>query len=423
MVKTVRVNAVAGDIEFGASSEGEWFDDTGMTIFREDVDVIGVEPDGTEHVLLKFRKNVITKELVQEAWDAFRGAAGPSRNRGAAAGPIDVGGKYWGKRKPTGIDRWSTRYMQGDKVSKMRVNNNVASGVVGYYEKTPFLGIPCRMTAYARSNMKNFLHGHRFLHRIDALFKQLIPDAHKKQLAIVKKTPAYRIGTTAFSTVTVNNNFRTALHKDAGDYRGGFGNLSVIEWGKYHGGHTLMPRFKIGVDVRTGDFLAMNVHEWHTNSPIYETAEDKAYNKTLPDIRTRDPEVGVAGSDYRFSRLTFVCYYREKLQQCDVGKTKEYYERVGFDEDAVRAAAKHQTVVPLPLPGITGSMANAHRAFDETRAGSAARVLRHRREARGNLTKRGSTKKGAKNKNKTQKRKKVAKTGKAPKAIKAEADP
>jgi hypothetical protein len=64
-------------------------------------------------------------------------------------------------------------------------------------------------------------------------------------------------------------------------------------------------------------------------------------------------------------------------------------------------------------------MANAHRAFDETRAGSAARVLRHRREARGNLTKRGSTKKGA---NKTQKRKK-AKAGKAVKAVKAEEDP
>lgn len=397
MVKVVKVNAVASDIEFGASSEGEWFDDTGMTIFRDDVDVIGVEADGTEHVLIKFRKNVVSKELVQEAWDAFRGAAGPSRNRGAAAGPIDIGGKYWGKRKPTGVDRWSTRYMQGGKVSKMRVNNNVASGVVGYYEKTPFLGIPCRMTAYARSNMKNFLHGFKFLHRIDALFKQLIPDAHKKQLAIVKKTPAYRIGSTAFSTVTVNNNFRTALHKDAGDYRGGFGNLSVIEWGKYHGGHTLMPRFKIGVDVRTGDFLAMNVHEWHTNSPIYETAEDKAFNKTLPDIRTRDPEVGVAGSDFRFSRLTFVCYYREKLQECDVKKTKEYYDRVGFDEEATIKAAKTQPVLPLPLPGITGSMANAHRAFDETRAGSAARVLRHRREARGNLTKRGSTKRpGAK---------------------------
>ena len=400
MVRVVKVPAVASDMAFGATSEGEWFDDTGMTIYREDVDVIGVEADGSEHLLAKFRKNVVDKTLVQQGWDAFRGAAQPSRNRGAAAGPIDVGGKYWGKRKPTGVDRWSTRYFQPDKkgrltgkVSKMRVNNNVASGVVGYYEKTPFLGIPCRMTAYARSNMKNFLHGMKFVHRIDALFKQLIPEAHKKQLAIARKTPAYQIDHTAFSTVTVNNNFRTALHKDAGDYKEGFGNLSVIEWGKYHGGHTLMPRFKVGFDVRTGDFLAMNVHEWHTNSPIVETAEDKAYNKTLPDIRTRDPEVGVAGSDFRFSRLTFVCYYREKLQQCEVGKTKDYYKKVGFDEAAVRQAAKAQTVVPLPLPGITGSLEDAHKAVDETRAGSAARLIQKRRAARGNFTKRGSTKK------------------------------
>ena len=43
------------------------------------------------------------------------------------------------------------------------------------------------------------------------------------------QTPEFAIGNTAFSTVTINYSWRTALHKDAGDYMDGFGNLIVIE--------------------------------------------------------------------------------------------------------------------------------------------------------------------------------------------------
>jgi len=373
MVKTIVVKAVATDAGF-AEKEGTWFDDSDVdTILREDADVWGQEADGTKHLLAKFRKGVISDDLVQKGWDAFRGAANPSRNRGAAAGPIDLKGKYWGKRKPTEVNKWSTRYFQNGKTSKMRVNNNVASGVVGYYERTPFLGIPCRMTSYARANMKKFLYGMPFLTQIDALFRHLVPKAHAAQLAVARKHKMYQIEDTAFSTITVNNNFRTALHKDAGDFEGGFGNLSVIEWGKYHGGHTLLPRFRIGVDVRTGDFLAMNVHEWHTNSPIVETAEDKAFNKTLPDIRTRDPNVGVAGSDHLFQRLTFVCYFREKLVDCEEAKTREYYAREGFDVRDEMRKARRASVASLPLPGITGTVEEASHAVENTSAGAAAR--------------------------------------------------
>lgn len=242
----------------------------------------------------------------------------------------------------------------------MRVNNVVASGVIGYYEKTPFLGQPCRMTGYTRSGLKQFLHGLPFLEAIDAQFKKLVPAAHKKQLAEVSKKPMYQIGDTAFSTLTVNSNFRTALHKDAGDYTEGFGNLSVIEWGKYHGGETLFPRFGVGFNLRTGDFVAMDVHEWHTNAPIHTTAEDNAYNKSLPDIRTRDQATGVIGSQELYQRLSFVCYFREKIANCSPGETKEYYTKIGFDEKAAIKKAKTADIKTLVLPGLTGSVEEAH---------------------------------------------------------------
>ena len=45
-----------------------------------------------------------------------------------------------------------------------------------------------------------------------------------------------------------------------------FGNLTVLERGKYHGGYTVFPQFGIGVDARSGDFLSMDVHQWHSNT-------------------------------------------------------------------------------------------------------------------------------------------------------------
>jgi hypothetical protein len=381
-MKKIIVKPIATDEEFGKNYEGTWFDEKDVTqVIDFDADVY--TDDGTgETLLAKFRKAVIPKDDVQRGWDAFRLLAIPSRNRGAAAGPIDLKGIYWSKRKPTQVNKWRARYIrEGNKgVSKMSVNNVVASGVIGYYESTAFLDAACRMTGYTRKALKNYLHGIPFLKQIDMQFQKLVPEAHAKQLAAVKKQKTYQIDDTAFSTVTVNLNFRTALHKDAGDFKEGFGNLTVIEWGKYHGGYTILPRYKIGFDVRTGDFLAMDVHEWHTNTPMYETDEDKAFNKQLPNIQTRDVESGVVGSNQRFQRLTFVCYLREKLMECDTAKTEDYYQRTDFNLKNELLEAKQAEIHSLPIPGYTGTIEEAKHAIEHTSAGSAIRLAQTRKQ-------------------------------------------
>ena len=371
MVKEVEVTARASDAEF-SKREGSFFDTKGMTIFDDDVDVYAINHEDDvaagkprRKLLAKFRKAVFKPDQVQVGWDAFRMLAIPSRNRGAAAGPIDLKGIYWSKRKPVDVKGWAARYMQNGVKSKMIVNNVVASGVLGSYEKTPFLGQPCRMTGYTRRGLKQYLHGIPFLESIDQEFKKLVPEAHKKQLAAVRKHPMYQIADTAFSTLTVNMNFRTALHKDAGDYSEGFGNLTVIEWGKYHGGETLFPRFGIGFNLRTGDFVAMDVHEWHTNAPIIETKEDAAFNKTLPDIRTREADTGVIGSQERYQRISFVCYFREKLQNCIEKDTRDYYQKIDFNLAKELAKAKGAILPSLPIPGRTGSLDDALAAVQQ----------------------------------------------------------
>ena len=393
-VKKIVVKPILSKDDFAKKYEGTWFDEKAVkTVVDYDADIYRLEEDGKEYLLAKFRKKVIPKETVQLGWDAFRLASNPSRNRGAAAGPIDMKGKYWSKRKPVETDKWSTRYIQNGKPSKMRVNNVVASGVVGYYESTAFLDAACRMTSYTRGALKNYLHGLPFIQAIDAQFKKLVPDAYAKQLAAVKKQPLYRIDDTAFSTLTVNMNFRTALHQDAGDFKEGFGNLTVIEWGKYHGAITMFPRFEVGFDVRSGDFLAMDVHEWHTNSPFIETKEDKEYNKTLPEIRTRDPETGVKGTEHKFQRLTFVCYFREKLSNCEASKTKEYYDRQDFDLKEELKEAKKAEIATLPIPDYTGTLEEAVYAIEHTSAGASATLAKTRKRIRDEKSKTKKNKK------------------------------
>jgi hypothetical protein len=314
--------------------EGTYFSEKDVdVIYDEDVDFYAKDPEapGGKRLVARLRKNVIPHDIVELAWKNFYNASSASRNRGAAAGPIDLKSKYWTRRKPTQVSGHSARYMENGKVSKMRVNNNVFSSVLGYFEKTPFMGLPCRLTSYTQKYFEQYKNGIPYIENIDALFKKLVPDRYKAQYSQAHEKPDFQIADTAFSSVTMNRNFRTGLHMDAGDLKAGFGNLSVIERGKYHGGYTLFPRYKVGFDLRTGDFLAMDVHEWHCNTEMHESPEDKKFNKALPEVYRNDKETGTQGIEKLFSRLSFVCYLRENLVKCNAKDSKPYYKRIGYD--------------------------------------------------------------------------------------------
>lgn len=314
--------------------EGTYFSEKDAdTIFDEDVDIYAKDPDAPDgkRLIARLRKNVIPHDVVELAWKNFYNSASASRNRGAAAGPIDLKSKYWTKRKPTAIQGWSARYMQNGKTSKMRVNNNVFSSVLGYFEQTPFMGLPCRLTSYTQMYFDEYKAGTPYIEAIDDLFKKLVPDRYRAQYKQAHAKPQFQIADTAFSSVTMNRNFRTGLHMDAGDLKEGFGNLSVIERGKYDGGYTLFPRYRIGVNLRTADFLAMDVHEWHCNTEMRESSSHASYNRSIPEIYKNDKETGTQGVEKKYSRLSFVCYLREKLIKCNPSESMTYYKRIGYN--------------------------------------------------------------------------------------------
>jgi hypothetical protein len=315
------------------AAEGRYFTEKDAdTIFDEDVDVYTEDENGNKKLLAKLRKQVIDPDIIKTGWEGFWVAASPSRMRGAAAGPIQKTSKYWKKRTLANTKVFSTGYVNEDgEVSKMRVNNQVFSAVLGYFNATSLPKLPCRLTTYTRSHWKYFKHGVPFIKALDTCFKKLVPERHSAQLKAASEKPMLQIDDTAFSSVTVNRNFRTGLHMDDGDFVGGYGNLSVIERGHYHGGFTLFPQYRIGFNVRTGDFLAMDVHQWHCNTAMYETVEDKKRNKDLPRIHKSDIETGTLGDEFKFSRVSFVCYLREKLRDCDDKETRDYFKKIGFN--------------------------------------------------------------------------------------------
>lgn len=361
--KVLIVKKLYSDDEIKAK-EGHWFDENDIKypIVNSNTDVYRLDDEGNKHLLLKFRKNVIPDKYIQLGWNSYKDLAKASRGRGASAGIIDTNSQYWGKRKLVDTKKWSTGYLnpkgiemyeslspldetelrskceeltiklkegltkedliqqiikKSGGVSKMKVNNQVASNPIGFYESGKnFADLPCRLTHFTRTNFEKYNNGLPFIQHIDKLFQKLIPEAHNKQLCRADAKPHLKIPKTSFSTVTINRNFRTAMHRDAGDFRDGFGNLTVIERGQYHGGYTIFPQYGVAIDLRNNDFVAMDVHQWHCNTPMYETEEDKIYNESLEPAFKDNPEVGTAGIYEKYTRISFVCYLREKILSC-----------------------------------------------------------------------------------------------------------
>ena len=346
-----------------AQKRGTWIEESDIKypIVNSNTDVYRLDDNGNEILLLKFRKNCINDKLIKIGWDSYKNLAKASRGRGASAGPVDPNSDYWKKRNLVKTSKWSTSYLNPkgnqlkedyDKlsfeelqskanelncklsdnkdelileiikkqngISKMKVNNQVASNPIGFYEQNKNLGtdLPCRLTHFTRTNFDKYNDGLPFLRKIDSLFQKLIPDSYQRQLNRANLKPHLKIPGTCFSTVTINRNFRTALHQDAGDFKEGFGNLTVIEQGKYHGGYTVFPQYGVAINLRNNDFCAMDVHQWHSNTPIYETEEDKQYNETIDSDFKDNPKVGTAGLYQKYTRISFVCYLREKIAQC-----------------------------------------------------------------------------------------------------------
>lgn len=313
-----------------SSKEGDFFDTKYYhTIIKEDCDVYGIDETGKKKLLLKLRKGVIPNEICQKGFSSLENESQHmNSNRGAAAGKVNL------KKLPKYVgeiikrDNYRVYYKSQDgTLRKDNISNLVRSNIIGFYDmpdrnklavykKMGKEAPKCRQTAFTRDKVEEWTNTIPIIEAGNKQFKKLLPTRHKNQYLVAMKTPGYQVKDTAYSTVTINYNYRSACHKDAGDYEEGFGNLMVLEKDKccntdatntktkdvypYEGGYLGFPKYGVCVDARQGDYLAMDVHEWHCNCkmicgcPRKEKCKNKAH----------------------FGRLSLVCYLRKGMIKC-----------------------------------------------------------------------------------------------------------
>lgn len=264
-------------------------------LIDEDADVY--KPDGTPLIL--YRKGIIPLGVAIKAARVLRDAAKPTKNRGVAAGiPQDLDPR---KAVRAGKVKFR-RVMEDGTLSNTLEATTVLSGTVGAFDRNvrfPY----CRLTTFTLENWDRVcVDVHPLLEAASECFRTYLPDRHRTQLEYVQRTHnGYRLGQTVFTTFSVNKNWQTAVHRDAGDLKAGFGVMSAVRSGTFEGLYTVFPQYRVAVSMRTGGVCLADVHEWHGNSPL---------------------EKAQAG----WERLSVVMYYRENMDRC--GSPTDELEKV-----------------------------------------------------------------------------------------------
>jgi hypothetical protein len=240
-----------------------------------------IDPLGVTKVLFKFRKGLISKKYSDIAVDSFLELSKKKHsNRGMAAGIP----------KGQSTSRHITQTGQSE-------GSYIASNISGYFDRPlrehrGILGTikACRTTSFTLNNLELWNKGLIFIQKCSKLYKQLGSSYYiSQEIEYNEIKSQLKIPNTVFTTVTSNYNWRTACHKDSGDYSGGLGNLVVVGE-NFEGGYLGFPQFKVLIKICSGDFLLMDVHQWHCNTCI--NIKENGY------------------------RLSFVMYIREDMKLC-----------------------------------------------------------------------------------------------------------
>jgi hypothetical protein len=152
----------------------------------------------------------------------------------------------------------------------------------GSHEKRPYQGdaggyFDCRATKFTASDLDGWSRVLGYVGSLDDKFRsenEALQGRYDVQRAAADRTdPSLIINGTAFSTITVNcwdatRDRRSPLHKDSRDLVEGFGVIGCASSFGYEGATLIFPAFRIGFDLRAGDVLLCDVHEFHCNAPL-----------------------------------------------------------------------------------------------------------------------------------------------------------
>ena len=272
----------------------------------------GIKEDG--NLLFCLIPGAIKQEHRQKYKDVIRSCCKTkTKNRGASAGACDL--RYfpkkavalvdkYGNEYTDGKDRYSVFYKEADgKVVNRCQSNMTRSGVAGYFDKVA--GLPCRKVGWSNNNPLKHNELISLAKEIQDNHSIFCPESfefHHKEASKVSEKLLFK--DTIYSTMTLNYDFRTACHKDKGDLKGGLSTLTIFEdrpnnYEKFYIG---LPEYKICFDLRDGDTLYFDAHEFHANTE---------FNVLSDKLKIDD----LTGNNFA-GRMSVVCYLRNRLHTC-----------------------------------------------------------------------------------------------------------
>lgn len=209
-----------------------------------------------------------------------------------------------------------TQRVKGFAEGTRTYSESVPSAIIGSFDAKPPKNY-CRLTAWSGREVEQFSSLFPLFERIGDLFGKHVPDRFDAQMAFIRKThPDWVIPRTPFTTITVNNSYPTGVHTDKGDLDEGFSNLAVLRKGEYRGGIFVFAEYRFGVDMKHGDLLLMDAHQWHGNTAMYCGICDE-----------RMGPGGTTGHDDTCGaeRISVVSYFRTMMKEC--GSAEDESER------------------------------------------------------------------------------------------------
>ena len=269
--------------------------------------------------------SVTGDDMLQEIYDKTSTAPLQGRGSGADKEEGEIGaGAIWivARTKEFVFENWyaSVKDLSADErkkvardilhtlISDTTYANGVRSGVGGFMDRYPRIPF-CRETGWSANHHELYKSALPLFEEATKVYKENLPIRFAGQMEAMQKIGKdWQIGETAFTTLTINRDFRTAAHRDVGDLcesweshenPRGFSNLLVLDNGKnYDGFYLCFPEFRVAANIRAGDLIMMNAHRIHSNSPSFDCEEG-------------------------FERMSVVMYFRESMLECGSKKYEE----------------------------------------------------------------------------------------------------
>lgn len=167
----------------------------------------------------------------------------------------------------------------------------------------------CRLSSWTGRHLPEWETLHPALREIGRHLAVHVPDRYNAQMQRVQVSdPSWIVPGTPFSTVTVNNTYPTGVHTDKGDLDEGFSTIACLRRGRYEGGQLVFPAYRVAVDLKDGDLILMDAHQWHGNVPIM----------CICGNELRGP-CETCGAE----RISVVSYFRSKVTSCGTPAEEE----------------------------------------------------------------------------------------------------